>query len=210
MLPHQKSRPLRHARPGRHRPAHPRARQGDQALRKNDGRRQGLRRLNEVWRNHQHLRCRGRNRPNQAVARPDTRGIAGKSQRLPRRPNATAADGQRHQDRRYATVQTRPQRHRGRTQKTLHPPLQFIISEYEPPYAWFKVACTKGTYVRTLAHDLGQALGCGAHLAGLRRTVSGKFKVSDATQLEELTSLSPGDLAKRVIPMLQLSAATEP
>ena len=86
----------------------------------------------------------------------------------------------------------------------------FIINEYEPPFAWFKVACTKGTYVRTLAHDLGQALGCGAHLAGLRRTVSGKFKVSDATQLEELTSLSPGDLAKRVIPMLQLSAATEP
>ena len=57
--------------------------------------------------------------------------------------------------------------------------------------------------------DLGQALGCGAHLAGLRRTVSGKFNVGDATQLEELTTLSPDDLAKRVVPMLQLSAATE-
>ena len=87
---------------------------------------------------------------------------------------------------------------------------KFIISEYEPPYAWFKVACTKGTYVRTLAHDLGQALGCGAHLAGLRRTVSGKFNVSDATRLEKLTSLSPDDLTKRVVPMLQLSTATEP
>ena len=86
---------------------------------------------------------------------------------------------------------------------------KFIISEYEPPYAWFKVACTKGTYVRTLAHDLGQALGCGAHLAGLRRTVSGKFKVGDATQLEELTTLSPDDLAKRVVPMLRLSTAAE-
>ena len=87
---------------------------------------------------------------------------------------------------------------------------KFQISEYEPPYAWFKVACTKGTYVRTLAHDLGQALGCGAHLAGLRRTVSGNFKVGAATRLEELTSLSMDDLAKRVVPMLQLSAATEP
>jgi len=87
---------------------------------------------------------------------------------------------------------------------------KFQISEYEPPYAWFKVSCTKGTYVRTLAHDLGQALGCGAHLAGLRRTVSGNFKVGAATRLEELTSLSMDDLAKRVVPMLQLSAATEP
>ena len=87
---------------------------------------------------------------------------------------------------------------------------KFQISEYEPPHAWFKVPCTKGTYVRTLAHDLGQALGCGAHLAGLRRTVSGKFNVSDATRLEELTSLSPDDLTKRVVPILQLSTATEP
>jgi tRNA pseudouridine55 synthase len=86
---------------------------------------------------------------------------------------------------------------------------KFQITEYEPPLAWFKIACTKGTYVRTLAHDLGQALGCGAHLAGLRRTVSGKFKVGDATQLEELTTLSPDDLAKRVVPMLRLSTAAE-
>ncbi len=44
----------------------------------------------------------------------------------------------------------------------------------------------------------------------LRRTVSGNFKVGAATRLEELTSLSMDDLAKRVVPMLQLSAATEP
>ncbi len=86
---------------------------------------------------------------------------------------------------------------------------KFLISAYEPPYAWFKVACTKGTYVRSLAHDLGQALGCGAHLAGLRRTISGRFKVSAATRLEELPALSPDDLAKRVVPILQLSASAE-
>ena len=47
---------------------------------------------------------------------------------------------------------------------------KFLISEYETPVAWFKVACTKGTYIRTLAHDFGQKIGCGGHLSGLRRT----------------------------------------
>src|SRR3989441_780761 len=48
----------------------------------------------------------------------------------------------------------------------------FRFTAYEEPYAAFRVACTKGTYVRSLAHDLGQKLGCGAHLATLRRVVS--------------------------------------
>ena len=83
---------------------------------------------------------------------------------------------------------------------------KFLISEYEKPVAWFKVACTKGTYIRTLAHDFGQKIGCGGHLSGLRRTISGTFKVSNATSLEELTTLSALDLNKRIIPMLKLSA----
>ena len=83
---------------------------------------------------------------------------------------------------------------------------KFLISEYETPVAWFKVACTKGTYIRTLAHDYGQKIGCGGHLSGLRRTISGTFKVSNATSLEELTTLSALDLNKRIIPMLKLSA----
>lgn len=83
---------------------------------------------------------------------------------------------------------------------------KFLISEYETPVAWFKVACTKGTYIRTLAHDFGQKIGCGGHLSGLRRTNSGTFKVSNATSLEELTTLSALDLNKRIIPMLKLSA----
>ena len=83
---------------------------------------------------------------------------------------------------------------------------KFLISEYETPVAWFKVACTKGTYIRTLAHDFGQKIGCGGHLSGLRRTISGTFKVSNATSLEELTTLSASDLNKRIIPMLKLSA----
>src|SRR5436190_3891833 len=55
----------------------------------------------------------------------------------------------------------------------------FRFTAYEEPHAQFRVACTKGTYVRTLAHDLGQNLGCGAHLASLRRLASGKFDVTD-------------------------------
>ena len=86
---------------------------------------------------------------------------------------------------------------------------KFLISEYEYPFAWFKVACTKGTYVRSLAHDFGKALGCGGHLSGLRRTVSGKFKVSNATTLEELTTLTSKELTKRIIPILKLSAVNK-
>jgi len=58
-----------------------------------------------------------------------------------------------------------------------------------------------------VAHDLGQKLGCGAHLATLRRSVSGKFDVADAKPLEEILNLSVTALEKRVIPFLKLSAA---
>jgi tRNA pseudouridine55 synthase len=81
----------------------------------------------------------------------------------------------------------------------------FRFSEYQEPFGRFKVACTKGTYVRTLAHELGQKLGCGAHLATLRRTVSGKFDVAEAIEFEQVLGLSQSDLEKRVIPFLKLS-----
>ena len=48
-----------------------------------------------------------------------------------------------------------------------------------------RVACSKGTYIRSLAHDLGQALGCGAYLSGLRRTRSGGFSVDDARTIAQ-------------------------
>jgi tRNA pseudouridine55 synthase len=82
----------------------------------------------------------------------------------------------------------------------------FRFSSYEPPYGQFRVACTKGTYVRSLAHELGQKLGCGAHLATLRRTAAGKFDVADAIAFEDALELSEADLAKRVIPFLKLAA----
>jgi tRNA pseudouridine55 synthase len=82
----------------------------------------------------------------------------------------------------------------------------FRFTEYAAPLAKFRLACTKGTYVRTVAHDLGQKLGCGAHLTTLRRTDSGKFSVADALPLEQILALSPSALEKRVIPFLKLSA----
>lgn len=64
----------------------------------------------------------------------------------------------------------------------------------------FIVECTKGTYVRTLVHDAGQALGCGAALASLRRTASGRYRIEDAAPLDELLALSRDGLAARMVP----------
>ena len=83
----------------------------------------------------------------------------------------------------------------------------FRFSEYQAPIGTFRVACTKGTYVRSLTHDLGQRLGCGAHLATLRRTASGRFDVLDALPFAQVLELRPSDLAARVIPFLKLAAA---
>ena len=59
----------------------------------------------------------------------------------------------------------------------------YRFDDYEEPFAYFRVSCTKGTYIRSLAHDLGQKLGCGAHLTRLRRVTSGRFDVADAAPL---------------------------
>lgn len=63
----------------------------------------------------------------------------------------------------------------------------------------FRLRCTKGTYVRTLAHDLGRKLGCGAHLAALRRTASDKFNVSQALTLDQINALTLPEIEKRLI-----------
>jgi len=82
----------------------------------------------------------------------------------------------------------------------------FRFTNYREPVATFKIACTKGTYVRSIAHELGQKLGFGAHLATLRRTVSGKFDVADAKPFEEILKLAVPDLEKCIIPFLKLLA----
>src|SRR5262252_8362165 len=84
---------------------------------------------------------------------------------------------------------------------------KFQFSVYQEPIGHFSLACTKGTYVRSIAHDLGQKLGCGAHLSTLRRTVSGKFDVANALPLDAILQMNQAQLEKRVIPFLKLATA---
>lgn len=82
---------------------------------------------------------------------------------------------------------------------------QFKFEDYAAPDASFRVKCTKGTYVRSLAHDLGEKLGCGAHLKDLRRTVSGQLSVADAVPFDDLLRYDDDRLLGRIIPMLTLA-----
>ncbi len=63
---------------------------------------------------------------------------------------------------------------------------EFEITKIDLPQIEFRVVCTKGTYIRSLADDFGEELGTGAHLSRLRRTKIGNFKVDDAYQLNDL------------------------
>ncbi len=82
----------------------------------------------------------------------------------------------------------------------------FRFTRYEEPAGAFRVACTKGTYVRSLIHDLGQKIACGAHLSSLRRLSSGSLDVTRALSLDKALALQAKDLAEHVIPFLKLSA----
>lgn len=73
------------------------------------------------------------------------------------------------------------------------------------PEVDFRVVCSKGFYVRTYAHDIGQALGCGAHLSALRRTKSGRFSVDGAVTVEELKTLPREELLSRILTLPQVS-----
>jgi tRNA pseudouridine55 synthase len=75
------------------------------------------------------------------------------------------------------------------------------LLEWAPPEAVIDVYCSSGTYVRSLAYDLGEALGCGAHLTGLRRTKSGRFTLRDAVPLRKLKdAFEDGNWYQYVIP----------
>ncbi len=79
----------------------------------------------------------------------------------------------------------------------------FNLLSFASPKLTFDLHCTKGTYVRTIAHDLGQKLGCGAHLSALRRTGSGKFTIAQCLPLEEIEKLSLPEIEKRLIPVYE-------
>jgi tRNA pseudouridine55 synthase len=75
------------------------------------------------------------------------------------------------------------------------------LLEWAPPEAVIDVYCSSGTYVRSLANDLGDKLGCGAYLTGLRRTKSGRFTLRDAVPLRKLReAFDEGNWYQYVIP----------
>ncbi|MBL8050494.1 MAG: tRNA pseudouridine(55) synthase TruB [Anaerolineales bacterium] len=75
------------------------------------------------------------------------------------------------------------------------------VLEWTPPEVVIDVHCSSGTYVRSLANDLGQKLGCGAYLVGLRRTKSGRFTLRDATPLRKLQeAFTAGNWYQYLIP----------
>jgi tRNA pseudouridine55 synthase len=84
---------------------------------------------------------------------------------------------------------------------------RFAVTEWLPPLVSFEVLCTKGTYVRTMAHDVGQALGCGACLDALRRTQSGAFDVKDALPFDDVLKLTRDELAARVLPFARVAVS---
>ena len=77
----------------------------------------------------------------------------------------------------------------------------FSLLRFASPRAWFRTRCSKGTYVRTLCHDVGQGLGCGAHMRTLKRTRSGDFSVDDAVPFEQLVHMTREDLRTRIRPL---------
>ncbi|HKZ70850.1 MAG TPA: tRNA pseudouridine(55) synthase TruB [Anaerolineales bacterium] len=71
---------------------------------------------------------------------------------------------------------------------------------WKSPDLTLDIFCSAGTYIRTIAHDLGQALGCGGHVTGLTRTATGPFKIEDAVPLGELQNLKPLGFLKLLKP----------
>jgi tRNA pseudouridine55 synthase len=81
----------------------------------------------------------------------------------------------------------------------------YEIKNVELPDIDFRVVCSKGFYVRTYAYDIGESLGCGAHLRGLRRTKSGRFNVDGALTVAELQELPPNEIAARLLDLPTVS-----
>jgi len=82
---------------------------------------------------------------------------------------------------------------------------EYKVAEIEGSLARFAIECSSGTYIRSLAHEMGQKLGCGAHLAEITRTAVGEFSLEQAIKLEELAEAArAGKFADYLIPLENL------
>jgi tRNA pseudouridine55 synthase len=82
---------------------------------------------------------------------------------------------------------------------------RYLIDKIALPDIDFTVACSKGFYVRTYAHDIGEALGCGGHLKNLRRTKSGRFNLERAITVEEIRNAPPQEILARMLTLPEVS-----
>jgi tRNA pseudouridine55 synthase len=82
---------------------------------------------------------------------------------------------------------------------------RYTIDRIALPQIDFSVLCSKGFYVRTYAHDIGETLGCGAHLNSLRRTKSGRFDVAQAIAVDEIKNSRREEILKRVLSLPDVS-----
>ncbi len=82
---------------------------------------------------------------------------------------------------------------------------RFDLRDFRAPYVDFEAVCSSGTYIRSLAHDLGAKLGCGAHLASLRRTSVGPYGLADAVALADLEEAAErGEAGRHIVPLERL------
>ena len=82
---------------------------------------------------------------------------------------------------------------------------EYRLTEIEGPVARFSIECSSGTYIRSLAHDMGQKLGCGAHLSEITRTAVGEFSLEQAIDIEELAQAArEGRFESRLIALKNL------
>lgn len=119
--------------------------------------------------------------------------LTGPIDQLPPMHSALKKDGKALYE--YARAGVDVERERRRV--TIH---AIDIVEWHDRTLVIEVVCSKGTYIRTLAEDIGQALGCGAHLAALCRMSSGPVRIDGAVSLEELQAMSDADRLARLLP----------
>jgi tRNA pseudouridine55 synthase len=82
---------------------------------------------------------------------------------------------------------------------------RYTIDHIALPEIGFSVMCSKGFYVRTYAHDIGEALGCGAHLSSLRRTKSGRFDVANAISVDAIKNGERDKILKAILSLPEVS-----
>ncbi len=80
---------------------------------------------------------------------------------------------------------------------------RYEMTKFALPEISFIVRSSKGAYIRTLAHDLGDRLGCGGHLSALRRTAVGQFRAEASSTIEAIESMSSSELRRKLVPITQ-------